>query len=523
VTKVVIIGAGLSGLTCGLYLQEAGLNVSILEKNSQPGGLTRSWPISNQGDKKGRDFVLKYLNEEDIALQYPMHMIFEKKYPNLLDVYDHLGILDNLTPPIKKFHIIDSRLKKHQLKMEDTWLPAPFHAIKTIWGLDMGIVDRLSFLSAGLPILYLGQGLNRKKIKDSFYDSISMEAFLKLFATKNVRDFVASFVPSIYNLDSIEVNARRMSGVVTGTFFMSKQSMWYRLVNDNYTPGTIEPHVKQFEKAGGKILLNSEVKKILHNKQNIVTKIVFENGDTTEEISAKYFVAATRGHQLLPLLDSRCNFRTHPYFKNLARETGACSSFLRVFYDKKITDEDFITGVNRRVFCFNGCQDISNIMTKRYKNYPGSVVDVLADRAEELQIAPIEKFIENAIEDLKIVWPKARKAQAMLAIGAHAKPTDLYHKEIPRLSGERNRFTKTPFENMFAANCSLGLIGIGMESAYQAGKLAANEILKKESKPRIKVHGYPNYKISFLPKIMYWLTNIFVTIWKLLGKIITAI
>ena len=84
---VVIIGGGISGLTCGLYLQEAGLKVLILERAPQAGGLTSSWQVQEQGDTEGKSFVLQYLKEEDIVLQYPMHMIFREKYPNFIDVY----------------------------------------------------------------------------------------------------------------------------------------------------------------------------------------------------------------------------------------------------------------------------------------------------------------------------------------------------------------------------------------------------------------------------------------------------
>jgi protoporphyrinogen oxidase len=95
---VVIIGGGLSGLTSGLYLQEAGLKVLILERAPQAGGLTSSWQVHEQEDTEGKNFVLQHLKEEDVMLQYPMHMIFRDKYPNLIDVYKHLGILDtNLT------------------------------------------------------------------------------------------------------------------------------------------------------------------------------------------------------------------------------------------------------------------------------------------------------------------------------------------------------------------------------------------------------------------------------------------
>jgi len=39
--KVIIIGAGFSGLAAASYLAKAGYEVTILEKNTQPGGRAR--------------------------------------------------------------------------------------------------------------------------------------------------------------------------------------------------------------------------------------------------------------------------------------------------------------------------------------------------------------------------------------------------------------------------------------------------------------------------------------------------
>jgi hypothetical protein len=567
---VVIIGGGISGLTCGLYLQEAGLKVLILERAPQAGGLTSSWQIQEQGDEEGKNFVLQYLKEEDIVLQYPMHMIFREKYPNFIDVYNHLGILEtNLTTPLREFNIIDSRLVKHKFKMEDSVLPAPLHSIKTVLGLKMGIIDRLSFLFAGLPIIYLGNSLNCEKPTVSFWDMVSMEALLeRAWVTARARDFVASYVPSIYNLDSIEVNARRMATVTFGTLFMSKRGLWYQLVNDNYITGTVEPHVSRFMKAGGTIKLNCEARRIFHSETEVV-KIVYQDlnsgtwitcpccgckqpvldegfcrkcglrwtfrgsnnptqvqiepfaGENLQEVSAKYYVAGVRGHQLVPLMSLESPLRVHPYFQNLGREKGACLSIARIFYDKKITDEKFITGTSRRVFCFNGCQDVGNIMP-RYSKYPGSVVDVLADRAESLQLLPVKEFLKAVVRDLSKVWPQAGEAEVKLAIGAHIHPSVLYHQEVPRLPGERNRLVDTPLRNLYACNCSLGLIGIGMESAYQAGKLAANRILAQEARPTVHVHGFPQYPVNFLTRITYKFVQFIVQARNFLARVLTS-
>ena len=41
--KVVVIGAGISGLSAGIYAARAGFDVTILEQHNIPGGLSTSW------------------------------------------------------------------------------------------------------------------------------------------------------------------------------------------------------------------------------------------------------------------------------------------------------------------------------------------------------------------------------------------------------------------------------------------------------------------------------------------------
>ena len=42
-TKVVVIGAGISGLSAGIYAARAGFDVTIIEQHNIAGGLSTSW------------------------------------------------------------------------------------------------------------------------------------------------------------------------------------------------------------------------------------------------------------------------------------------------------------------------------------------------------------------------------------------------------------------------------------------------------------------------------------------------
>jgi phytoene desaturase len=43
VRRVVVVGAGFGGLTSALLLAKKGFEVTIVEKNSEPGGRARLW------------------------------------------------------------------------------------------------------------------------------------------------------------------------------------------------------------------------------------------------------------------------------------------------------------------------------------------------------------------------------------------------------------------------------------------------------------------------------------------------
>lgn len=42
--SIVIVGAGMAGLSAGCYVRMNGYKATILERNSIPGGLSTAWP-----------------------------------------------------------------------------------------------------------------------------------------------------------------------------------------------------------------------------------------------------------------------------------------------------------------------------------------------------------------------------------------------------------------------------------------------------------------------------------------------
>ena len=85
---VSIIGAGIAGMTAGIYLQEHGYDVTIFEKNANPGGFLTGWTRKNQ-------FI-------DGCLHW---LIGTKDGTNLNKMWKHLGALENVNIiPINSFY-----------------------------------------------------------------------------------------------------------------------------------------------------------------------------------------------------------------------------------------------------------------------------------------------------------------------------------------------------------------------------------------------------------------------------------
>ena len=55
--KVVIIGSGLGGLSCGVILAKNGYQVVVLEKNSQPGGCLQCFTRRGVQFETGMHFI----------------------------------------------------------------------------------------------------------------------------------------------------------------------------------------------------------------------------------------------------------------------------------------------------------------------------------------------------------------------------------------------------------------------------------------------------------------------------------
>lgn len=110
---VVIVGAGIAGLSCATWLSDAGLQVVVVESSDVPGGRARSWADPTTG----------------IDVDIGPHVLLNK-YPNMLALLERLGTADQICWQTEELLTVLDEGKHLQFKVGG--LPAPLHYARNL-------------------------------------------------------------------------------------------------------------------------------------------------------------------------------------------------------------------------------------------------------------------------------------------------------------------------------------------------------------------------------------------------------
>lgn len=203
--KVVVVGAGIAGLTAGIYAARSGFDVTILEQHITFGGLSTAWK------RKGYYF------------EGGMHWLTgsSPKVP-LYNIWKEVGALKDNNPVTNRdplYSVVDGNtqldLFRNAEKMRDTLLayaPEDKKAINRLYS------DVKAFINFHMPVDDIPGLKTKKRIKTPLIDYIKMlPAVLKLprlikmsfteyvnkFSSKNIRHLLFSVIGYRYNALSL--------------------------------------------------------------------------------------------------------------------------------------------------------------------------------------------------------------------------------------------------------------------------------------------------------------------------------
>ena len=287
--KIAIIGAGIAGLSAGVYAQLNGFDSEIYESHNLPGGLCTSWKrgeftfdgcihwLTGSGEK---DSFYKFWNE-----------IGALEGKKIIDP-DEFMRFTYLDGTVVKYYTDMNKLQAHLLEIA----PEDAKQIKKL----CRMVKKMSRMNSPLDKPY-----SLMKFKDIFKMIFTMLPYMRLFKylnTTSVKDFADTF-QNKYIRDSLKqllyMDDFSLSGVVFTLSACHNKSAGYPIGGSLEFARTIE---KRYLDLGGKIRYNSFVEKIkVSNGQT--TGIQLKSG---EEFDADYVISAGDLHLALEkLLDGR--------------------------------------------------------------------------------------------------------------------------------------------------------------------------------------------------------------------------
>jgi prolycopene isomerase len=274
-TDVIIIGAGMAGLTCGCLLAQKGLRVLMIEKNQKVGGCCTSF------EREGFSFDLSVQSLGECQEGGRVWRILKQ-----LDLLDQIRFIP--LEPAREYHfpgqkvIQSSKIETH-IKTLSSLFPSERKGIEKIYGILKKIFEEYSNIPSSLqwyePSSFLSKYPFLSRYKDKTYGELLNEfishPFLKTLLS--IRSSYALLPPE-------EISVVGMAGIEMSYF--------------NYGVSCIEGKVEQlplkmeeaFKKMKGQVFMGYEVRQILteghqaigvrvEDGQEMTGKVVISNID----------------------------------------------------------------------------------------------------------------------------------------------------------------------------------------------------------------------------------------------------
>ncbi len=276
--KVIIVGAGVSGLTAGIYCLDNGFDVAIYEKHAIPGGECTGWYRKGSYIEGCAHWVIGTNPKGDL---YPL--------------WEHIGAFDEKTKiyPTESLSDFDVNGKTLSLWGDLSQLEKEFcesfpedkrqirRFIKSIKAYSHVKIPTRGPLSQMNPFYLMNFSLKMAPMVPSFlkYKKMSMGEYVQKFKNEDLRNLLLRAMKASYNAHSflyvMQSLYRKDAGVIEGGSIRMVSNIRDRFLS-----------------LGGSLYCNRPVQKVIFDGDK-ATGILLENGD---RIDGDYVIVATDAH-----------------------------------------------------------------------------------------------------------------------------------------------------------------------------------------------------------------------------------
>jgi squalene-associated FAD-dependent desaturase len=424
---VVIVGGGLAGLACAVALSDAGLRVTLVEREKHLGGRARSWMDAASGD----------------TIDLGPHVL-HSEYRNMLAFLERLGTRELICWQPEKLITLASKPRPVALKHRR--LPPPLSLLpdlvagsglrfRDLWSNNRTTWRAMRFHEADVPAL----------------DRMDALGYLR---AAGVSEPMIDWFWSLAALSVMNVPLERCSAAAL--MRVHSQLIGHRGLHFGFPAvGLSELFAPQavsvIERAGGRVVLGSEV--VLISNGVIRNGVILSDGT---RISADHVVTAVAPQDLKKLGRKAPSVEPSPYIS------------VYLWFDRKLTGERFWAQLGALERLNTDFYDLSNIR-RGWSDRPSLIASniIYSHRARSMSDAEIVAATQRQVAEFAPEAGRSRVLHAAVNRIAMAIPCPLPGSESERpapsisLAGDWTR-TGLP--------CS-------MESAVRSGLMAAEEVL----------------------------------------------
>jgi carotenoid phi-ring synthase / carotenoid chi-ring synthase len=471
---VVIIGAGLAGLTAAIHLADRGIQPMVLEADSRfPGG--------------------RICGGDPDTFQYNDHTW---SFPPDQGMHALWGGYDNMRATLERFTDVKlthsageewiNRWGRKVTMIEagnairSRWLPAPFHYLQLlfhpqIWG-TITLLDLLS-LPGFLFSISWATGFDPIKEKNAL-EGLTFDDFFRLW-TPNLK---ATFSGLGVNLLAAPTDSISLASLIAALRFytvLRRDSWQLEYFPDSPPKSLIQPLIENIQSAGGEVMLGATVTRL--EKQGSHWKVIVEDAirGGMRSLPAKNIIMATDSPAAQRILSNSKD--TAPEASKLNIPPALRNAVVRMWFDESPRG-----GTAGGMFTGDFVPDNFFWLHKLYDDFSqwhvatgGSAIEVHIYGTEELMNQTDNHLRILAVNDVQHAFPKLKGHLIHSAIRRNIRTHTLF-----RVPTADSIHVDTPWAGIYACGDWIGhpTPSMWMERSTVTAIAAANHILAANDK-----------------------------------------
>lgn len=472
---VVIVGAGLAGLTAALHLAQRGITSLVLEADPKyPGGrLAGGEPIRFEHDDKTWEFQ-------------PDHGVhgFWEPYQNLIAMLERNDILPSFSPAREETWIYKRRGEISHAAVgsaiRTSWLPAPLHYLNLFlrprFWLQIGVADILS-LPAVLYGLFFAVGI------DPIMESQPLQGYKLSYLVKYwgpaVRSFLVGLARNGLSGQPDEIPLSGFLGFLRFYTVMRKDSWNFNYLQNDSASTLINPMLEKLNSLGVKVELNTRLRSL--EKDLSGWKLITND----KEIDASEVILATDSPNAKDIFlnSGSLSKEVDDYYWPEGIETAV----IRIWFSRTPRPGSE-AGIFSGDFILNNYFWLNRIYSQYFEWYRetgGSVLEVHIYGPPELLQEEDAGLLARAISNVRSAFPELKGTRVHQTLTRNL-PTHTVFGVGPR---GKHMTVRSPFDNLFVCGDWVWYPSPAyfMERSVVTAIAAANEILLSRELPPWKL------------------------------------